>query len=136
MLRDDRTNGGGRRPPSRNVLCEPLEICSIKPMTGFYRDGPRVSAQLCSQRITETSSKAISPTRPFQIQAEGALGLGIGCAPRIGQEDDGIANDETRDPRRNPAQRFGTQRVRHGGQPLRHGGWIIINDIINPRRAA
>jgi uncharacterized protein (DUF2237 family) len=39
MLRDDRTDGGGRRPASRNVLGEPLEICSIKPMTGFYRDG-------------------------------------------------------------------------------------------------
>jgi len=98
--------------------------------------GGRVVARPPSRRIAETSSKAISPIRPYQIEAEGALGLGIGCAPRIGQEDDGIANDETRDPRRNPAQRFGTQRVRHGGQPLRHGGWIIINDIINPRRAA
>ena len=39
MLRDDRTDGGGGRPVSRNVLGEPLEICSINPMTGFYRDG-------------------------------------------------------------------------------------------------
>jgi uncharacterized protein (DUF2237 family) len=39
MLRDDRDNGGGRRPAARNVLGEPLEICSIQPMTGFYRDG-------------------------------------------------------------------------------------------------
>jgi uncharacterized protein (DUF2237 family) len=39
MLRDDRTDGGDRRPASRNVLGEPLEICSIKPMAGFYRDG-------------------------------------------------------------------------------------------------
>jgi uncharacterized protein len=39
MLRDDRSDGGDRRPASRNVLGEPLEICSIKPMTGFYRDG-------------------------------------------------------------------------------------------------
>jgi uncharacterized protein len=38
MLRDDGTNGGGRRT-SRNVLGEPLTICSIRPMTGFYRDG-------------------------------------------------------------------------------------------------
>ena len=40
MLRDDRDNGGG--PPlrtGRNVLGEPLQLCSIKPMTGFYRDG-------------------------------------------------------------------------------------------------
>src|ERR1700752_3269031 len=39
MLRDDRTEGGGGGPASRNVLGEPLETCSIKPMTGFYRDG-------------------------------------------------------------------------------------------------
>ena len=39
MLRDDRTDrGDGRRTP-RNVLGESLAICSIKPMTGFYRDG-------------------------------------------------------------------------------------------------
>src|SRR5271169_2184836 len=39
MLRDDRDAGGGRRRASRNVFGEPLEACSIKPMTGFYRDG-------------------------------------------------------------------------------------------------
>ncbi len=39
MWKDDRGNGGGRRNTSRNVLGDPLEICSIKPMTGFYRDG-------------------------------------------------------------------------------------------------
>jgi len=37
MLRDD--SGRGRRLTARNVLGEPLEVCSIKPMTGFYRDG-------------------------------------------------------------------------------------------------
>jgi uncharacterized protein (DUF2237 family) len=39
MLRDDRREEPRRRPPARNVLGEPLEICSFKPMTGFYRDG-------------------------------------------------------------------------------------------------
>src|SRR5215468_12397996 len=39
MLRDDRAGGEGRRQAARNVLGEALEICSIKPMTGFYRDG-------------------------------------------------------------------------------------------------
>jgi uncharacterized protein (DUF2237 family) len=39
MLRDDTGGGGdGRRAP-RNVFGEPLEICSISPITGFYRDG-------------------------------------------------------------------------------------------------
>jgi uncharacterized protein (DUF2237 family) len=39
MLRDDSNNGGGRRSGLRNILGEPLDICSINPMTGFYRDG-------------------------------------------------------------------------------------------------
>jgi uncharacterized protein len=39
MLRDDGSDGGGRRRSPRNVLGEPLDLCSIKPMTGFYRDG-------------------------------------------------------------------------------------------------
>ena len=38
MLRDENA-GGGRRRDSRNVLGEEIEICSFKPMTGFYRDG-------------------------------------------------------------------------------------------------
>jgi uncharacterized protein (DUF2237 family) len=39
MLRDDMADGGGRRRTQQNVLGEPLDICSIKPTTGFYRDG-------------------------------------------------------------------------------------------------
>jgi len=39
MLRDDRDTGGGRRVAARNVFGDPLEICSIQPMTGFFRDG-------------------------------------------------------------------------------------------------
>ncbi|MGA9036172.1 MAG: DUF2237 domain-containing protein [Pseudolabrys sp.] len=39
MLRDNRENGGDRQPIAYNVLGEPLDICSMKPMTGFYRDG-------------------------------------------------------------------------------------------------
>lgn len=40
MLRDDPDSGGDpNRRTSRNVLGEPLQLCSIKPMTGFYRDG-------------------------------------------------------------------------------------------------
>jgi uncharacterized protein len=31
--------GGGGRSTPRNVLGEPLELCSTSPMTGFYRDG-------------------------------------------------------------------------------------------------
>ena len=39
MLRDDRGEGERWQSTPRNVLGERLEICSIKPMTGFYRDG-------------------------------------------------------------------------------------------------
>jgi uncharacterized protein (DUF2237 family) len=40
MWKDDRGNGGGGGGrASRNVLGEKLELCSISPMTGFYRDG-------------------------------------------------------------------------------------------------
>jgi uncharacterized protein len=38
MLRDE-SAGEGRRSTPRNVLGEQLDICSIKPMTGFFRDG-------------------------------------------------------------------------------------------------
>jgi uncharacterized protein (DUF2237 family) len=39
MLRDDRNERADRRPTAYNVLGEPLEVCAMKPMTGFYRDG-------------------------------------------------------------------------------------------------
>ncbi|MDE2602297.1 MAG: DUF2237 domain-containing protein [Bradyrhizobium sp.] len=40
MLRDDQDSGGGPpRRTGRNVLGEPLQLCSIKPITGFYRNG-------------------------------------------------------------------------------------------------
>ena len=38
MLKEDSGGGGGRSNP-RNVLGEPLQICSLNPMTGFFRDG-------------------------------------------------------------------------------------------------
>jgi uncharacterized protein (DUF2237 family) len=39
-LDDGSSRGGGRgRSPSRNVLGDRLAACSIKPMTGFFRDG-------------------------------------------------------------------------------------------------
>ena len=39
MLRDTGRNAGERPLTPRNVLGERLEICSINPMTGFFRDG-------------------------------------------------------------------------------------------------
>ena len=39
MVRDDKDSSGDRRRSPRNVFGDPLEACSISPMTGFYRDG-------------------------------------------------------------------------------------------------
>ncbi len=39
MLRDDAGKGGGRRNEPKNVLGDRLEVCSLSPMTGFFRDG-------------------------------------------------------------------------------------------------
>ena len=39
VLRDESSNGGGQPGDPRNVLGELLDVCSISPMTGFYRDG-------------------------------------------------------------------------------------------------
>ena len=39
MLRDDAGKGGGRRNQPKNVLGDRLEVCSLRPMTGFFRDG-------------------------------------------------------------------------------------------------
>ena len=39
MLRDDSGNGGGRPSAPRNVFGERLDVCSMKPKTGFFRDG-------------------------------------------------------------------------------------------------
>jgi uncharacterized protein len=39
VLRDERGDEGRKPLAARNVLGEPLEICSFQPMTGFYRDG-------------------------------------------------------------------------------------------------
>ena len=39
MFRDKRDSGADRQLTAHNVLGEPLEICSMRPMTGFHRDG-------------------------------------------------------------------------------------------------
>jgi uncharacterized protein (DUF2237 family) len=40
MLRDESSGGGRGRPkPQKNVLGDEIAICSIAPMTGFFRDG-------------------------------------------------------------------------------------------------
>jgi uncharacterized protein len=39
MPRDDIEHEGSRRDASFNVLGERLEVCSLRPMAGFFRDG-------------------------------------------------------------------------------------------------
>lgn len=38
MWKED-SGGGGGRPDPRNVLGERLDVCSLNPMTGYFRDG-------------------------------------------------------------------------------------------------
>jgi uncharacterized protein (DUF2237 family) len=53
MPRGDGNGGGGRRRPSRNVLGEKLESCSIEPMTGFFRNG------CCDTSAEDTGSHTV-----------------------------------------------------------------------------
>ena len=39
MLKEDAGKGGGRTSEPKNVLGDRLEVCSLSPMTGFFRDG-------------------------------------------------------------------------------------------------
>ena len=39
MLRVEGGNGGGRPSSPRNVLGDRLDVCSMEPKTGFFRDG-------------------------------------------------------------------------------------------------
>jgi uncharacterized protein (DUF2237 family) len=39
MAYQERSGGGGRRQPQRNVLGGLLASCSFEPVTGFFRDG-------------------------------------------------------------------------------------------------
>jgi uncharacterized protein (DUF2237 family) len=96
MWKDDRGNGDGRRGTSRNVLGEKLEICSIQPMTGFYRDGccdtgqedigsHTVCAVMTAEFLEFSKSRGNDLSTP--IPAFGFRGLQPGdrwclCAPR------------------------------------------------------
>ena len=56
MLRDDRGHGGGRPNTPRNVLGDRLEVCSLNPMTGFFRDG------CCDTGREDIGSHTVSPS--------------------------------------------------------------------------
>jgi len=96
MLRDDRNDPGQRPASALNVLGEPLEICSLKPMTGFYRDGCcNIGAEdvgshtVCAVMTAEflEFSKSSGNDLSSPIPAVGFKGLNAGdrwclCAPR------------------------------------------------------
>ena len=96
MLRDDHGDQGRRPAAARNVLGEPLDICSIKPMTGFYRDGccntgredvgsHTICAVMTSAFLAFSKSRGNDLSTP--VPALGFPGLNPGdrwclCAPR------------------------------------------------------
>jgi uncharacterized protein (DUF2237 family) len=96
MLRDTGDNGGDIQQAARNVLGEPLEICSMKPMTGFYRDGCCDTGQedvgshtVCAVMTAEflDFSKSCGNDLSTPVPALGFPGLKSGdrwclCAPR------------------------------------------------------
>ena len=56
MLRDDSGNGGGRPSSPRNVLGDRLDVCSMEPKTGFFRDG------CCNTNGEDVGSHASAPS--------------------------------------------------------------------------
>ena len=96
MLRDDRSDGPRGEKPALNVLGERLELCSLKPMTGFYRDGccntgaeDVGSHTVCALMTTEflVFSQAAGNDLSTPVPAFGFPGLKPGdrwclCAPR------------------------------------------------------
>jgi uncharacterized protein (DUF2237 family) len=89
-------DGGGRRRPARNVMGGTLESCSLKPMTGFFRNGccetspeDRGSHTVCAVMTAEflEFSKARGNDLSTPIPQIGFPGLKPGdrwclCAPR------------------------------------------------------
>ena len=96
MLRDDRSDEPRGEKPALNVLGERLELCSLKPMTGFYRDGccntgaeDVGSHTVCALMTTEflVFSQAAGNDLSTPVPAFGFPGLKPGdrwclCAPR------------------------------------------------------
>jgi uncharacterized protein len=93
---NERPSGGPGGRPSRNVLGQRLEVCSLKPMTGFFRNGCCDTSRqdfgshtVCAVMTAEflAFSKAAGNDLSTPMPAYGFPGLVPGdrwclCAPR------------------------------------------------------
>ena len=75
----DHPSGGPGGRPSRNVLGERLEVCSLKPMTGFFRNG------CCDTSRQDLGSHTVCAvmTAPFLAFSK-AAGNDLSSDPRRG----------------------------------------------------
>ncbi len=55
--------GGGGKRPGRNVLGGPLDLCSLSPMTGFFRDG------CCNTALNDIGSHTVCAVMTVEFLA-------------------------------------------------------------------
>jgi uncharacterized protein len=81
---------GGSSPEDGNMLGEGVEMCSIRPMSGFYgtaaaRPAPRTSAPMrCAQVTEEFLTSGLEAGRPLGLRsARWKEALDAGVVPRV-----------------------------------------------------
>src|SRR5919197_1323142 len=95
-------------------------------------------AELCGtvRRRTEPVDEALAPARPARRPAELPARLGVRGAADLGHEHDGrLARREPGQPPRDMPGRRSADGGGEMGQPLPHGSGVVVDDVVDPRRA-